>query len=110
MQMEWDMEKDIEREFLDCVLQQIHFTYDRPDIENELLEHILEESAWLRGKGLSEKDASEEAVRRMGNPCELGKMLNQIHNPWIGHLWILTDLIVVGLLLAVVCWILVCLD
>ena len=106
--MEWETEKDIEREFLDCVLQQIRFTYDRPDIENELLEHILEESAWLRGKGLSEKAASEEAVRRLGDPFELGKMLNQIHNPWIGRLWILTDLIVVGLIFAVLFWIFAC--
>ena len=108
--MEWEEGKEIEREFLDCVLQQIRFTYDRPDIENELLEHILEESAWLRGKGLSEKDAAEEAIRRMGDPCELGKMLNQIHSPWIGWLWILTDVIVAGLLLAALFWIVVCVD
>ena len=108
--MEWKAEKNIEREFLDCVLQQIRFTYDRPDIENELLEHILEESAWLRGKGLSETAAAEEAVRRMGDPFELGRTLNQIHNPWIGRLWILTDLIVVGLIFSVMFWVLACID
>jgi len=81
---------DVKKRYLDTVLAQVKFTHDRADIKDELLEHILEECAYLRAKGMSPKEAEREAVRRMGDSKELGRMLNEIHNPWVGRLWLAT--------------------
>lgn len=83
------------REYFDAVLRQVKFSWDHEDIENELDEHILEECAYLRaGKGLNDTEAEREALKRMGPPEQLGKLLNQAHNPWIGRVWLVTSAIV----------------
>lgn len=89
-------------EYFDAVLRQVRFTWDHEEIEYELDEHILEECAYLRArKGLDDAAAEAESLRRMGSPEELGRMLNQVHNPWIGRLWILTTLLLIVLILPV---------
>ena len=79
--------------FLVQVLNEVKFGYDQPEIKAELEEHIYERSQWLLEKGMSAEDAEDEAVRIIGDPKELGKQLNMIHNQWVGLIWIYTTII-----------------
>lgn len=69
------------RTFFDDVLQEVKFSWDHDEIRTELEEHILEECAYLETKGLPAEEAETEAVRRMGDPENLGKLLNTAHQP-----------------------------
>ena len=85
--------------FLDAVLREVRFGWDRDEIRAELAEHLYEESAYLAERdGLTEPEAEAEAVRRMGDAKALGKELNRAHNPWIGWLWIVTSVLMVAAL------------
>ena len=82
--------------FLDAVLREVRFGWDRDEIRAELAEHLYEESAYLAERdGLTEPEAEAEAVRRMGDAKLLGKELNRAHNPWIGWLWIVTSVLLI---------------
>ncbi len=82
--------------FLDAVLREVRFGWDRDEIRAELAEHLYEESAYLAERdGLTEAEAEAEAVRRMGDAKLLGKELNRAHNPWIGWLWIVTSVLLI---------------
>ena len=60
--------------FLDAVLREVRFGWDRDEIRAELAEHLYEESAYLAERdGLTESEAEAEAVRRMGDAKALGK-------------------------------------
>lgn len=87
------------RTFFDDVLQEVKFSWDHDEIRTELEEHILEECAYLETKGLPEEEAETEAVRRMGDPRSLGKLLNTAHQPWIGRLWLLTNTLLAVMLI-----------
>lgn len=94
------LRSEAKTEYFDAVLRQVKFSWDHEEIENELDEHILEECAYLRArKGLDDVEAETEALKRMGPTEQLGKLLNQAHNPWIGRVWILTTVLVIALLL-----------
>lgn len=63
-------------------------------VEKELTYHLEKSKhAWLE-KGYSDIDAEQQAVREMGNATKLGISLNQIHQPKIDWLLIISFLIV----------------
>ena len=74
-------------EFLRTVRKQIHFVFDRDDVENELNQHLSDSIEDLMEEGLAVEEAEYLAVEQMGNPVEVGKLLNQEHNPLLGYLW-----------------------
>lgn len=74
-------------EFLRNVRKQIHYIYDRNQIEEELSSHIQDSILELLEEGISLEEAEEIAVSQMGNPIELGKQLNKEHHPIIGYLY-----------------------
>ena len=85
--------------FLDAVLREVRFSWDRDEIRAELTAHLEDEGEYLAERdGLTESEAEEEAVRRMGDAKALGKELNRAHNPWIGWLWIVTSVLMVAAL------------
>ncbi|MGN1143888.1 MAG: permease prefix domain 1-containing protein [Anaerovoracaceae bacterium] len=90
------------RTFFDDVLQEVKFSWDHDEIRAELEEHILEECAFLETKGLPAEVAETEALRRMGDPRSLGKLLNTAHQPWIGRLWLLTNTLMAVMLIVFV--------
>ncbi|AVK85084.1 hypothetical protein C3943_16860 [Lysinibacillus sp. B2A1] len=62
-------------------------------VEKELTYHLEKSKhAWLE-KGYSDIDAEQQAVREMGNATKLGISLNQIHQPKIDWLLIISFLI-----------------
>lgn len=53
----------------------------------ELTGHMEDHADYLvETKGTSLREAREEAVRSMGDPYELGKALDRLHNPWYPRL------------------------
>lgn len=84
-------------EFLKEVLNHIKFPFDRDEIILELKNHILDSQDYYMGKGHTAEEAEELAVEQMGDPTEIGKELNKEHNPIIGWIWKVTNIIVVPL-------------
>ncbi len=87
------MKSDAKQKYFAAVLQEVKFSWDHDEIKNELDSHLLEECDYLTDKGLTEEEAEAEALKRMGSPKEVGRMLNQAHNPWIGRLWLVTNVL-----------------
>jgi len=75
------------KEFLSIVRKQIRFVFDRDKIENELKQHLADSIEELIEEGFSWQDAEHIAVEQMGNPKEVGQLLNKEHNPVLGYLW-----------------------
>ena len=75
------------QEFLSIVRKQIRFVFDRDKIENELKQHLADSIEELIEEGFSWEDAEHIAVEQMGNPKEVGQLLNKEHNPILGYLW-----------------------
>ena len=92
------MDKD---KYLQTVRKQIHFVFDRDAIEAELNEHICESMQDLVDEGFSLKEAETQAVKQMGNPIEVGKLLNKEHQPTLGYLWMLSRVMLDLLLILV---------
>ena len=74
-------------EFLSVVRKQIRFVFDRDKIEDELKQHLTDSIENLIEEGFSWQDAERIAVEQMGNPKEVGQLLNREHNPILGYLW-----------------------
>lgn len=89
------MKKD---EFLSIVRKQIRFVFDRDEIENELKQHLADSIEDLMEEGLSCEEAEYLAVEQMGNPVEVGKLLNKEHNPLLGYLWAASKLLLACLI------------
>lgn len=85
-------------EYLNQVSKQIQFIFDRNSITEELGYHLSDSIADLIDEGLSREEAELVAVKQMGDPVMVGKMLNQEHHPLIGYLWIFSK-VVLGLLI-----------
>ena len=90
------MSSEAKRKYFSEVLREVKFSWDHDEIRQELEGHILDECEYLELKGITEEAAEAEALKRMGNPKKLGQMLNQAHNPWIGRLWLLTNVLLVA--------------
>lgn len=103
---------EAKKEYFDAVLAEVKFTWDHEEIEEELDEHLQERQEYLLeralqdGETLDEAGAEEEALKRMGSPELVGRMFNEAHNPWIGRLWLVTNVIfaVVLIFFAVNMW------
>lgn len=90
------------KEYLTLLTKEIHFFYDRKNIKKEFSDHLDDSIADLLAEGLSKDEAEKQAVIQMGNPSSIGKQLNQLHHPFIGWLWWLSEkavLILLGLTL-----------
>lgn len=90
------MQSEARRKYFDAVLREVKFSWDHDEIRQELEGHILDQCEYLEMKGITGDDAEAEALKRMGSPKKLGQMLNQAHNPWIGRLWLLTNVLLVA--------------
>ena len=82
-------------QYLYAVEKHINYIFDRKKIVKELEEHIDDNIEELIHEGYSEQEAEIKAVEMMGNPHEVGKELNKLHNPFIGYMLIALRLIVI---------------
>jgi len=76
--------------YINTVVSQIKFPFDRRSIARELEDHIDELECFYLDIRLDEDEAQRRAVNEMGDPLEIGKALNQEHKPMLGWLWIVS--------------------
>lgn len=84
-------------EYLDGVLRQISFKEAHAEIQQELNDHIDDVKNQMTGFGIEEQQIEREALRRMGTPDEIGRSLNEVHQPRVDF----TLLALMGMLLLV---------
>lgn len=89
-------EKD---KFLDDVIKCVKFYFDRTDIRKELEDHILDSMEYYMENGYDEEEAEKMAVRGMGDAREIGKALNNEHNPLVGWMLGITRVAIVVLVI-----------
>ncbi|MFD0050936.1 FtsW/RodA/SpoVE family cell cycle protein [Actinomycetes bacterium NPDC127524] len=65
-------------------------------VSEELGFHVEEAKKDLLQKGMTENEAEEKAIKRMGSPADLGQQLNRVHRPK-------PDWYLLGLLFTVMC-------
>ncbi len=81
--------------FLKDVLSYIKFPFDRNDIKSELENHIADRMDYYISQGHDVNAAEELSIRDMGDAREIGLALNREHNPILGWLWKITNVIVI---------------
>lgn len=81
--------------FLEDVILQVKFKHDRNDIRKELEAHILDKIEYYIEQGYDKDKAEELSVSEMGDAKEIGKELNKQHNPLLGWIWRITNLLLV---------------
>lgn len=81
------------REWLETATRGIRFWPDRWAAEAELREHLADKTADMaRIFHIEGEEAEREALKRMGDPEEIGKELARIHKPWLGYLWLISKI------------------
>lgn len=83
-----DEKKNAVQEWLETATKGIRFWPDRWAVEAELREHLEDKTADMaRIFHIEGEEAEREALKRMGDPEEIGKKLAKVHRPWLGYLW-----------------------
>ena len=85
-------------QYLYAVEKHVDYIFDRKKIVKELEDHIDDNIEELIHEGYTQEEAEVRAVEMMGNPHEVGKELNKLHNPIIGYLLILSRIAVLAIL------------
>ncbi len=80
--------QDSTKAFLSNVLEKVGFREAHREIELEIHSHIEDLKEAGRSYGLSAEESESSALRRMGDPRDLGLKLNKIHRPRIDWLLI----------------------
>ena len=83
------------QEFLKQVSNEIHFIFDRKSIEKELNEHLDDSIEDLVADGLTRDEAEKQAVLQMGEPEEIGKLLDKEHHPVLGYIWMTSKVLLI---------------
>ena len=81
-------------EYMEKLISQIRCKKARPYIEREIKDHIEEQIAFNKSKGMSDEEAEKNAVMDMGDPIEVGISMDKIHKPQLS----LRLLAIVGIL------------
>lgn len=79
----------------DEVVKEVRFHPDHKAIRKELTDHYEDRSAGLRQAGYSWDEARERTLAAMGDPAEVGRLLNRVHKPWLGWLWLASRVLLV---------------
>lgn len=92
---EWD-------NYLDSMLRHVKFQPDRGKIRQEFGEHMNDMFDDYISLGMSEEEAKDTVIDNLGNPDEVGKLMNKAHNAVIGWIWqIMRAALVVTLILCI---------
>lgn len=76
--------------YIQKVINEIRFSYDHKAIQKELMNHMNDLETELPSGLLTQ----EKVIKEMGDPIEIGKALNRIHNPILGYLWLISKYLV----------------
>ena len=92
--------------WLNTAVSGIRFKPDRKAVEEELRGHFEDKVADLqRVFHISQEEAEEMALERMGDAEKIGREMAKIHKPWLGWLWQASQ---AALLVSVILWLLSC--
>ncbi len=69
------------RNYMELLSGQIRYKKALPLITRELEAHIEEQKTDFMAQGMTEREAEEMAVREMGDPVEVGVMMDRVHRP-----------------------------
>ena len=92
------MDKKIDK-FLSRVCRYIKNKEVHKEVCEELKSHIYEIVEEYEESGLTEEEAINKAIERMGNPNDIGEKLNKVHKPkidWI-NIGLITIMMLIGL-------------
>lgn len=81
--------------FVKEILSYVKFTFDRGNIRTELESHISDKMEFYLEQGYGMEEAEQLSINDMGDAKEIGMELNKQHNPIIGWLWRITNVIAV---------------
>lgn len=81
--------------FLEEILSYIKFPFDRDDIKFELESHISDKVDYYIEQGFDKEAAENLSINDMGNAKAIGIELNKQHNPFLGWLWKITNVMVI---------------
>ncbi len=87
--------------WLDTATKEIRFGPDRRRVRQELEDHILDRMEAAEARGLSGYEAEKAAVEAMGDPEPVARELGRLHQPWMGYLWRLSQVLLVVLALCI---------
>ena len=93
--------KEIE-EYLDEICSHVKCKRDRQAIREEIGAHINERIWDLKNDGVSEEEAVLRAIEYMGDAYTIGVSLNKVHNPILGLIFYITNIVsklVIGLII-----------
>lgn len=76
-------------DWLDAATKKIYFRPDRKVVRRELEAHLED----LREVSGLDEDA---ALKEMGNPEAIAEELGRLHRPWLGYLWRVSQLALLG--------------
>ena len=82
------MAKELFENYITAVTSHVKFRFDRYDIGQELREHMEDLYEDLLSQDIDEEQAAQLTVDYMGDSEELGKELNEAHNPVLGYVWL----------------------
>ena len=68
-------------EYLEILKAQIRYVKVRDSVAKEVEDHIKDQAMAYRQSGMTESEATAEAVRQMGDPVAAGVELDRIHRP-----------------------------
>jgi len=85
--------------FLKQILHYIKFSFDKKKIKTELKNHIMDKIDYYTEQGYDNDRAEELSIIDMGDAKEIGLALNKQHNPILGWIWKITNVMVVLLVL-----------
>jgi hypothetical protein len=81
--------------YLKDILSYVKFPFDRADIKSELENHISDKIDYYTEQGYNMEEAEQLSITDMGDAKEIGIELNKQHNPILGWLWKITNIMVV---------------
>lgn len=86
-------------DFIKRVLAHVRFKYDHYEIKRELLEHMEDMFCEYTRDGMEESAAEKAVVNCMGDADDIGRALDESHNPALGRLWRISRIVLIILIL-----------
>ena len=78
----------------------IPFRKEREAVQAEILDHFCDRADALVSTGMEWSEAKKRALAALGDPDETGKLLREVHKPWLTRALRITRILLVVLLLA----------
>ena len=87
--------------WLELATFRIAFIPDRKAVRAELEEHLEDKALDLQRifPEMTAKEARERAAADMGDPVEIGTELAQLHRPWLGYFWRVSQLLLAAVVI-----------